>query len=323
MIKIFNNDSINIYNKLNRKILINVAFIGNKNSGKSTTIGHLLYSTGNISRDLFIKTTNEANYFGISSYKYSWLLDNILDERKYRKTINPHIKKFETVKYDFNLIDLPGCFKRKKNIIKGLSLAEAAVIIIEANNDIIDKEHIKDYLIFAFTTDIKQIIIAVNKMDITKESKYSENIFNKIKKYMINLCINIGFNINNIQVIAYSGYTGHNLINRYEDEDNIHINKMNWYQGKTLIESLDELKSPKRDFDSPLIISIFNRHKISGVGTVLDGKIISGKLKRDINLSITLGNKIEVMKCNSIEMYCKDYTETLVGDIVCVNIKGL
>ena len=114
MIKIFNNDSINIYNKLNRKILINVAFIGNKNSGKSTTIGHLLYSTGNISRDLFIKTTNEANYFGISSYKYSWLLDNILDERKYRKTINPHIKKFETVKYDFNLIDLPGSFKYKK-----------------------------------------------------------------------------------------------------------------------------------------------------------------------------------------------------------------
>ena len=89
-------------------------------------------------------------------------------------------------------------------------MAEAVVIIIEANNDIndfIDKEHIKDYLIFAFTMNIRQIIIAVNKMDITKESKYSENIFNKIKKYIINLCLNIGFNINNIQVIAYSGYT--------------------------------------------------------------------------------------------------------------------
>ena len=71
-------------------------------------------------------------------------------------------------------------------------------------------EHIKDYLIFAFTMNIRQIIIAVNKMDITKDSKYSEIIFNKIKKYMINLCINIGFN-NNIQVIAYSGYTGQHI----------------------------------------------------------------------------------------------------------------
>ena len=92
--QIFNNDYINIYNKMNRKILINVAFIGNKNSGKSTTIGHLLYSTGNISQNLFIKTTNEVNSFGISSYKYSWLLDNIWDERTYKKEINHHIRKF-------------------------------------------------------------------------------------------------------------------------------------------------------------------------------------------------------------------------------------
>ena len=126
--------------------------------------------------------------------------------------------------------------------------------------------------------NIRQIIIAVNKMDITKESKYSGVIFNRIKKYMINLCINIGFNINNIQEIAYSGYTGHNLINRYEYEDITHIKQMNWYKGKTLIESLDKLKPPKRNFDSPLIISIFKRDKITGVGTVLEGKILSGKL---------------------------------------------
>ena len=323
--QIINEDYINIYNKMNRKILINVAFIGNKNSGKSTTIGHLLYSTGNISQDYFIKTTNAANSFGISSYRYSWLLDNIWDERTYIKTINPHIRKFETAKYYYSLIDLPGSFKYKKNIIKGLSLAEAAVIIVEAKNDIndiIDKEHIKDYLIFAFTMNIRQIIIAVNKMDITKDSKYSEIIFKKIKKYMINLCINIGFNINNIQVIAYSGYTGHNLINRYEDEDNIHINKMNWYKGKTLIESLDELKPPKRDFDSPLIISIYHKDRITGFGTVFEGKILSGKLEKDTNLCIPTGNKIEVRKCKSIEMHNYDYNETLAGDIIGFNVKG-
>ena len=323
--QLFNNDAINIYNKLNRKILINVAFIGNKNSGKSTTIGHLLYSTVNISPDLFIESTNKTNSLGISSYKFSWLLDNILDERTYLKTINPHIKKFETEKYDFNLIDLPGSFKCKKNIIKGLSLAEAAVIIVEANNDIIDnidEEHIKDYLIFAFSMGIRQIIIAVNKMDITKESKYSKNIFNKIKKYMFNLCTNIGFIINNIQIIAYSGYTGHNLINRYEDEDNFHINKMNWYKGKTLVESLDELKPPKRDFDSSLIISIFNRDRIKNTGTVLEGKILSGKLEKDTVLYIPIWNHTVKIKCSSIKMYENNYNEALAGDIIGFNIKG-
>ena len=49
---------------MNRKPLINVGFIGNKNSGKSSTIGHLLYNTGNINQNFFIKTSNLANEIG-------------------------------------------------------------------------------------------------------------------------------------------------------------------------------------------------------------------------------------------------------------------
>ena len=327
MNEIFNNDSINIYNQYNRKILINVAFIGNKNSGKSTTIGHLLYNTGNISQDLFIESTKTTNSLGISSYKYSWLLDRIWDERTYRKTVIPHIKKFETEKYYFNLIDLPGDFKLKKNIIKGLSLAEVAVIIVEADNetnDIIGNGHIKDYLIFAFTMGIRQIIIAVNKMDKTKDSKYSENVFIKIKINMINLCINIGFNINNIQVIAYSGYTGQNLVNKYEDDDFSNTNKMEWYKGKTLIESLDELKPPKRTFDGPLIISIFQKDKITGCGTVLEGKILSGKLDKEIVLCIPklVNTQIEKKTISWIEMNREVCDEAFAGDIIGLNTKG-
>ena len=101
---------------------------------------------------------------------------------------------------------------------------------------------------------------------------------------MKNLCENIGFNIENIQFVAYSGYTGHNLVDRYEDK--LKINKMKWYKGKTLLESLDDLKVPKRYFDKPLKISIFNVDKLRGVGTVLGGKILSGKQKAKMNLII-------------------------------------
>jgi len=152
--QIFNygyNDTENAYNKMNRKILINLAFIGNKDSGKSTTIGQLLYNTGNIIQNLFIETNNTVNDLGIKSYKFSWLLDRIWDERAYKWTIIPHIKKFETENYDFNLIDLPDSFKLKNNMVKGLSLTEAAVITVEADNDILENIYIKNYLIIAFT----------------------------------------------------------------------------------------------------------------------------------------------------------------------------
>jgi len=60
-------------------------------------------------------------------------------------------------------------------------------------------------------------------------------------------------------------------VNRYEDKDNSHINKMNWYKGKILLESLDELRSSKKAFNAPLKISIFQSCHITGVGTVLEG----------------------------------------------------
>ena len=44
-------------------------------------------------------------------------------------------------------------------------------------------------------------------MDGTKDSKYSEKNFLQIKKNMTNLCKQIGFDIDNIQFIAYSGFT--------------------------------------------------------------------------------------------------------------------
>ena len=56
---------------MNRKILINLAFIGNLKSGKSTTIGRLLYSTGKIDKysQLYKDAINSAQN---NEYKYSF-----------------------------------------------------------------------------------------------------------------------------------------------------------------------------------------------------------------------------------------------------------
>ena len=161
---ILNNQIVNIYYKLNRKALINLAFVGNKNCGKSTTIGHLLYSTGYINQNDFINTRYNAQTCGLSTYKYSWLIDKLYAERSYVKTIIYHIKKFETKKYDFKLIDLPGYFHLRKNIIKSISLADAVVIIVTPEDENYEHNHIKDYLIIIYTMGIRQLIIAINNM---------------------------------------------------------------------------------------------------------------------------------------------------------------
>ena len=281
----------------------------------------MLLSTGFISQSEFIQTSKLSYDSGLGSYKYSWLLDRIPEERAYNQTIIFHIKKFETKKYDFNLIDLPGDFHLNKNMIKGLSLADAAVIVVTAEKDNTENDHIKDYLIIAYTRGIRQLIIAINKMDETKDSIYSEKNFLKIKKNMTNLCKIIGFNINNIQFVPYSGYTGQNLVNKHEDEDIFENNKMNWYKGKTLVESFDEIKPPKRNFDGPLEISICNVYKITGIGTVIKGKILSGQLK--INMELYFPYLKIKTECKSIEINNHQVNEAIAGDIISINIKGV
>ena len=305
------------YNKMNRKVLINLAFIGNKGSGKSTTIGHLLYNTGNVIQNSFINIINKTREYGIPSYKFSWIVNTTKQERESCQSIIYKIKKFETKKYDFNLIDLPGNFRYRKNIIKGLSFADAVVIVLSANET--DKnDHIKDYLIIIYTMGIRQIIIAINKMDETKDSKDSEKLFLKIKKNIIDLCEKIGFDIDKIQFIPYSGFTGQNLVNEFEDGDDnkniIKINKMEWYKGKTLIESFDELKPPKRKFDGPLQISALKVEKITGIGPVLVGKILSGKLL--LHSLLYMPFEGFTVECITIEIHHKFMNETVAGDIV-------
>lgn len=314
-----------IYYQMNRKVLINIVFIGNQSSGKSTTIGHLLYNTGNIEEAHFTKMKNLADELGSRTYKFSYLIDELKEEKEKRKTVICHFNKFETKKYVFNLINIPGDFSLRKNIIKGISLGDAAVIVVSAENYISENNnHIKDYLIIAFTMGIRQIIIAINKMDQTKDLKYSEKIFLDMKKNMMNLCINVGYNIDDIQFIPYSGYTGQNLVEKYEDEDILKKNKMEWYKGKTLLESLDEIKPPKRTLDEPLKISIFGADKVTGIGTIFEGKILSGQLEQDMKIIISLDKKITTIRIATIKMH-HHYTNNLIdkaiaGDIIGFNV---
>ena len=306
-----------IYKKMNRKVFLSVAFIGNKNSGKSTTIGHLLYNTGFIEQGLYVEATASSNSLGVPSYKYSWLMDKLTEERTNRKSVMYHLNKLETKKYEFNLIDLPGDIHLRKNIMKGLSLADAVVIVVSAENESKENDHLKDYLIVTYTIGIRQLIIAINKMDY---SNYSEEKFMKIKKNMNNLCEVIGFNPDNIQFIAYSGYSGLNLVNQYEDQDISHTNKMAWYKGKTLLESLDDIKPIKRNFNDPLKISIFNAFEIQGIGTIIRGKILSGHFERNTELYTIINQKEAIIttKALAIEIHHRQVDEAIAGDIVSI-----
>jgi len=269
------------------KIHINIVVIGHVDSGKSTSTGHLIYKCGGIDKRTIEKFEKEAAEMGKGSFKYAWVLDKLKAERERGITIDIALWKFETQKYYVTIIDAPGHRDFIKNMITGTSQADCAVLIVAAGvgefeAGISKNGQTREHALLAFTLGVKQLIVAVNKIDNT-EPPYSESRFKEITNEVSTYIKKIGYNPKNVAFVPISGWHGDNMI---EESKN-----MSWYKGwsverkegnasgKTLLEALDSILPPTRPTDKPLRLPLQDVYKIGGIGTVPVGRVETGILK--------------------------------------------
>jgi elongation factor 1-alpha len=294
---------------------VNLVVIGHVDSGKSTSTGHLIYKCGGIDERTIQKFEKEAKEIGKESFKYAWVLDKLKAERERGITIDIALWKFESPKYSFTIIDAPGHRDFIKNMITGTSQADVAILVIAAGTGEFEagfgKEgQTREHALLAYTMGIKQVVLAINKMDICG---YSEERYNDIKKEVIDYLKKIGFQEKNIITVAYSGFHGDNLIEKSD--------KMPWYKGDTLLEALDRVEPPVRPFDKPLRLPLQDVYKITGVGTVPVGRVETGILKPGMLVSFAPANI--TTECKSVEMHHTQLEEATPGDNVGFNVKNI
>src|SRR6056300_230848 len=157
---------------------INLVFIGHVDHGKSTTVGRLLFDSGNIDEQAMRKLKDKAEQLGKGGFEFAFVMDNLKEEQERGVTIDLAHKKFETPKYYFTIIDAPGHKDFIKNMITGASQADAAVVVVSANPSDGVQAQTKEHIFLSKTLGVGQMIIAVNKMDMCK---YDEKRFNEVK----------------------------------------------------------------------------------------------------------------------------------------------
>jgi elongation factor 1-alpha len=294
---------------------LNLVVIGHVDSGKSTSTGHLIYKCGGIDARTIEKFEKEANESGKGSFKYAWVLDKLKAERERGITIDIALWKFESAKRTYTVIDAPGHRDFIKNMITGTSQADAAVLMIASGEGEFEAGFSKDgqtreHALLAQTMGVRQMIVAINKMDTTK---YSEKRYNEIKSELSIYLKKVGYNPAKIQFVPISGWCGDNMVDRSEN--------MNWYKGPILLDALDELNPPKRPTDKPLRLPLQDVYKISGIGTVPVGRVETGVIKPQMIATFgPMGINTEI---KSVEMHHESVAEATPGDNVGFNVRNL
>jgi elongation factor 1-alpha len=183
----------------------------------------------------------------------------------------------------------------------------------------------REHALLAYTLGVKQMIIAVNKMDVTKPTAFSQDRFEEIKANVSTYIKKIGYTPSSIPFVPISGWTGENLVDESEN--------MPWYtgwnierkegnaSGFTLMDAIDSLIPPVRPLDKPLRLPIQDVYKIGGIGTVPIGRVETGILKLGMIVTFAPSNVSSEVK--PAETHHGTWDEAIPGKIVGFNVRSL
>jgi elongation factor 1-alpha len=289
---------------------LNIVFIGHVDHGKSTTVGRLLLDTGHIEGHVIEKNEKLAVEAGKAGFGLAYVMDGLKEERERGITIDVAHKEFFTPNYYWTVIDAPGHRDFVKNMITGASQADAAVLLCAANDGV--NAQTKEHAFLAKVLGVKQIIVHVNKMDISGVD-WSEEKYNTACTEVGNLLKMAGFKPDDIPMIPASSLNG----------DNVYVKsgKCPWYKGPTLFEAIDKLTMPNKPVNKPLRLPIQDVYKISGIGTVPVGKIETGTL--NVGKTVVFNPSQKSAEVKSIEMHHTMVEKAEPGDNVGFNVRGL
>jgi sulfate adenylyltransferase large subunit len=208
------------------KELVRFSTAGSVDDGKSTLIGRLLYDSQNVYEDHVRAVTKAASGNVAAAIDFAQLTDGLRAEREQGITIDVAYRYFSTSHRKFIIADTPGHEQYTRNMATGASTADVAIILVDARKGILTQSRRHAYI--ASLLGIRHVVAAVNKMDLVD---YSSETFFNLAGELQNLASRLG--IKGLLSIPVSALLGDNVVERSTN--------MPWYDGPTLLESLEQL----------------------------------------------------------------------------------
>lgn len=121
---------------------------------------------------------------------------------------------------------------------KTINGAELAILAVSASigefeEGMSKNGRTREHIQLASIQGVKQLIVAVNKMDDT-DVGWGQARYDEVVKECSTVLTKAGFNPENIAFIPISGWNGDNML---EKSDRLH-----WYKGRPLVEAIDSIE---------------------------------------------------------------------------------
>ncbi|MCT4614319.1 MAG: sulfate adenylyltransferase subunit CysN [Marinifilaceae bacterium] len=289
--------------------LLRFTTAGSVDDGKSTLIGRLLYDSKAIFEDQLEAIELSSQKRGDSEVDLALLTDGLRAEREQGITIDVAYRYFATPKRKFIIADTPGHIQYTRNMVTGASTANAAVILVDSRNGVIEQTLRHSYI--AGLLNIPHIIVCINKMDLVN---YNQETYEKIKAEYIEVAEKL--KLKDINFIPISAKYGDNVVDKSEN--------MTWYDGDTLLDLLENIEIiDDRSFENPRFPVQYvirpqtdEHHDYRGYA----GRVASGVFKADQEVRI-LPSGI-VTKIKSIDTFNGEISEAFPPQSITLTLEN-
>ncbi|MBA7704383.1 Bifunctional enzyme CysN/CysC [subsurface metagenome] len=285
------------------KDVLRIVFTGHVDHGKSTMIGRLLLDTNSLPKEKIAEIKKVSEDLGRDA-ELAYITDYLKEERENLITIDTTQIFFKSRRRNYVIIDAPGHVVFIKNMISGASQAEAAVLLVDVQEGVMEQTRRHAYLIHML--GIKKIIVVINKMDLIN---FREELFNRVKNDINQFYESLS--LTTAYTIPISARDGVNISKKSP--------RMKWYKGPCFLSALDSLRLDGKREMKPLRLPIQDSYTINNEEIIV-GRVESGRIAK--NEQVVVLPSLKQTRVRAIKTFGKIRRSAGTGESIGVQIEG-
>lgn len=280
-------------------------FVRNKQHVNIGTIGHVDH--GKTTLSAAITTTLAAKVPSDTNKAMGYLdIDNAPEEAARGVTINISHLEYETEKRHYAHIDAPGHADYIKNMITGAAQMDGAILVVAATDGPMPQT--REHILLAKQVNVPKLVVALNKVDMVDDAELLDLVEMEIRE----LLTKYGFDGDETPIIRVSALKALEGDATYQDKIMELMNTVDSY-----------IPDPVRDLDKPFLMPVEDVFSIKGRGTVVTGRIESGRVKVGEEIEIVGLKAAQKSTVTGVEMFRKMLDEGQAGDNVGILLRGI